>query len=314
MLPVFGHRNPDTDAIVSAIVFASYLTRTGTPARPYRLGELNFETPFVLRTVGLQVPPMLPELPAGAQVALVDHNETMQSAANLADLRVSHVLDHHKLGDLATSEPLWMRFEPVGACGTILLGLYREAGLEIDRREATLMLASVLSDTLHFRSPTTTNADRQAVEVLAPIAGIDDVEAFALQMFAAKSDLGDTPAIEIAKMDYKEFAFGQDDKQQRWGLGVVETTNAAYVLGRKDELLAALGDIKTVDGLDGVLLSVVDILAENNVTLVPDASEAAMVEAVFGVHVNNQEAQLGATISRKKQIVPAFEAYFEQQG
>lgn len=314
MLPVFGHRNPDTDAIVSAIVFAAYLTRTGTPATPYRLGELNFETPFVLQAAGLQVPPMLPELPAGTQVALVDHNETMQSAANLADLQVCRVLDHHKLGDLVTGEPLWMRFEPVGACGTILLGLYREAGLEIERHEATLMLASVLSDTLHFRSPTTTEADREAVAALASVAGIDDVEDFALQMFAAKSDLGDTPAAEIAKMDYKEFAFGEEGQKQRWGLGVVETTNAAYVLGRKDELLAALSEIKAADGLDGVLLSVVDILAENNVTLVPGEFEAKMVEAVFGVHASEQAAQLGATISRKKQIVPAFEAYFDHQG
>lgn len=314
MLPVFGHQNPDTDAIASALVYASYLTRTGTPALAYRIGEMNFETPFVLQAAGIEAPPRLPELAEGTAVALVDHNETGQSVSNLAQLNVTHVVDHHKLGDLQTNTPAMLRFEPVGSCGTILLRLYREANLSVEPLEAQLMLSAILSDTLHFRSPTTTEADREAVEFLASVAGIDDVASYAMQMFAAKSDLGDTPAEQILAMDYKEFTFGEGDDAQRWGLGVTETTNPGYVLGRQDELLAAMRRLKDKEGLAGVMLSVVDILEEHNETLVASEQEAAVVLGAFGVQTEASRASLGGMISRKKQLVPALEAYFEQQG
>lgn len=313
MLPVFGHQNPDTDAITAALVYASFLTRTGTPAVAYRLGELNFETPFVLREAGVEMPAMLPELPAGTAVALVDHNETSQSVPNLPDLQVTHVVDHHKLGDLQTGAPAMLRFEPVGSCGTILLRLHQEANLTVEALEARLMLSAILSDTLHFRSPTTTDADRTAVEFLAPVAGIEDVDAYAMAMFAAKSDLGDTPAEQILRMDYKEFVFGEGDAAQRWGMGVTETTNPAYVLSRQDELLAAMHELKQKEGLHGILLSVVDILAEHNETLVPSDTEAAVVSGAFGVQTAAHRANLGSSISRKKQLIPALEEYFAGQ-
>lgn len=306
MLPVFGHTNPDTDAITSALVYARFLTRLGTEARAYRLGDLNFETPFVLREAGVEAPELLALLPAGTAVALVDHNESAQSLPNLAELTVTHVVDHHKLGDLSTSAPAFLRFEPVGCTGTILLKLHREANLNVEPVDATLMLSAILSDTLHFRSPTTTPDDRDAVAFLAPIAGVEDVQAYALAMFAAKSDLGDTPAEQLLKMDYKVFPFGT----QRWGLGVIETTNPAYVFGRQAELLDAMTAARAQDGLDGVLLSVVDILNETNRMLVPGDAEAAVVRSAFGADTQGGVADLGGRISRKKQIVPALEQHF----
>ncbi|GBF07010.1 manganese-dependent inorganic pyrophosphatase [Deinococcus aerius] len=308
MLPVFGHTNPDTDAITSALVYARLLTRQGVPAQAYRLGELNFETPFVLREAGVEVPELLPKLPAGTPVALVDHNESAQSVPNLPELTVTRVVDHHKLGDLTTAQPAYLRFEPVGCTATILLGLHREARMPVERLDARLMLSAILSDTLHFRSPTTTPQDREAVAFLAPIAGVEDVGAYALAMFAAKSDLGDTPAETLLRMDYKVFPFG--DPPQRWGLGVIETTNPAYVLGRQAELLAAMDRARAEEGLSGVLLSVVDILNETNLTLVLSATEEKVLREAFGVEVAGGRADLGNRISRKKQIVPALEAYF----
>ncbi|MBB6100082.1 manganese-dependent inorganic pyrophosphatase [Deinobacterium chartae] len=306
MTAVIGHRNPDTDAITSAIVYARYLSRTGREATPYRLGELNFETQYVLREAGLETPALLESLPAGSEVALVDHNESAQSLPGLETLKVVAVVDHHKLGDLTTAEPLYLRFEPVGCTGTILARLFIENNVHIEPLEARLMLSAILSDTLHFRSPTTTDVDREMVAFLAPIAGIADVKAYAMAMFAAKSDLGDTPAETLLKMDYKVFEFGG----QPWGLGVVETTNPGYVLGRKAELLEAMRAEKAASGLAGVLLSVVDILEETNRTLVLSEDEAAVLRAAFGVEVSGDEADLGSRISRKKQIVPALEAYF----
>lgn len=306
MLAVFGHRNPDTDAISAALVYARLLSRLGTQAQAYRLGALNFETPFVLREAGVEAPPLLPTLAAGAQVALVDHNESSQSVPNLAELTVTHVVDHHKLGDLSTAGPVYLRFEPVGCTGTILLKLHREAGLSVEPVEAKLMLSAILSDTLHFRSPTTTQEDRDAVAFLAPIAGVQDIEAYALAMFAAKSDLGDTPAEQLLKMDYKVFPLGG----QQWGVGVLETTNPSYVFRRQDELLKAMADAKVQDGLDGVLLSVVDILNETNRTLVLGSAEEKVLREAFGARIDGQVADLGDRISRKKQIVPLLEKYF----
>jgi manganese-dependent inorganic pyrophosphatase len=311
MLPVFGHLNPDTDAIASALVYARLLSRQGIQAQAYRLGDLNFETPFVLGRAGVETPPLLPALDAGTAVALVDHNESAQSAPNLAALTVTHVVDHHKLGDLTTVQPAFLRFEPVGCTATLLLKLHREARLSVEKTDALLMLSAVLSDTLHFRSPTTTPDDREAVAFLAPIAGVRDVTAYALEMFAAKSDLGDTPAAELLKMDYKVFPFGNPVAPQRWGLGVIETTNPGYVFGRQAELLAAMQAARAEDGLDGVLLGVVDILNETNRTLVPGEAEAAVVQAAFGVPTVANVADLGERISRKKQLVPALETHFE---
>ncbi len=310
MMYVFGHLNPDTDAIASALVYAKLLRQQGTEAQAFRLGDLNFETAYVLRELGTEAPAMLPELAPGAEVALVDHNESNQTVGNIHELSVRRVVDHHKLGDLTTSSPPYLRFEPVGCTGTILLKLYREGNVQVDAQEAKLMLSAILSDTLHFRSPTTTQDDRDAVEFLAPIAGIQKVEEYALAMFAAKSDLGDTPADKLLKMDYKVFPFGDPVKPEEWGLGVIETTNPGYVFGRQAELLEAMDRAKADDKLAGILLSVVDILNETNRTLVISATEEKVIKEAFGVDTNDKIADLGHRISRKKQIVPTLEKYF----
>ncbi len=306
MISVFGHLNPDTDAVTAALVYAHLLSRSGTPATAYRLGDLNLETAYVLREAGVGAPELLSGLPAGSPVALVDHNESAQSLPALAELDVRYVVDHHKLGDLTTSQPAFLRFEPLGCTATLLLKLHREAGLSIEPVDARLLLSAILSDTLHFRSPTTTDADRDAAAFLAPIAGIDDVAGYAMQMFAAKSNLGDIAADKLLKMDYKVFPFGA----QTWGIGVVETTNPAYVFGRQAELLSAMRAEKAAGQLDGVLLGVVDILNETNRMLIPSETEAGVVQAAFGTATHDGVADLGPLISRKKQIVPALEAYF----
>ena len=308
MIAVFGHLNPDTDAITAALVYANLLTRQGEAATAYRLGDLNFETAFVLKEAGIEAPELLKELPAGHAVALVDHNESAQSLPGLKTLNVTHVVDHHRLGDLETAQPATLRFDPVGCTATILLRLHLEANLPVEPLDARLLLSAVLSDTLHFRSPTTTPADREAAAFLTPIAGIVDVTAYAMSLFAAKSDLGDTPAAALLKMDYKVFVLGA----QTWGIGVIETTNPGYVFGRQAELLSAMLAEKAASGLDGVLLSVVDILQETNHTLVPGDSEADVVRAAFGAEAQNHVADLGNRISRKKQIVPALEAHFSR--
>jgi manganese-dependent inorganic pyrophosphatase len=167
---VIGHRNPDTDAITAALVYAEFFRRMNVKAKPYRLGDLNNETKFVLKTAGVKEPDMIPDnIPEGTQVALVDHNESkeyhlriflillflfilgQQSMKDVKKMRVTHVVDHHKLGDLTTSEPVYLRFEPVGCTATILTKLFRENNLELDQKLAFLLISGILSDTLHFK-------------------------------------------------------------------------------------------------------------------------------------------------------------------
>lgn len=308
-LPVVGHRAPDTDAVASALVYAHLLGQLGTPATAYRLGELNNETAFVLRRLSLDTPELLQTLPAETAVALVDHNESAQSLENLNDLQVTHVIDHHKLGDLSTSAPAYIRLEPVGCTATILFKLFGEHKIPVAPQEALLMLSAILSDTLHFRSPTTTDADRVAVEHLAALAEVTDIEAYALELFSAKSDLGDIAPDKLLKMDYKEFTFSEDGTL-KWGIGVIETTNPAYVFGRKAELIEAMQVAKQNDSLDGILLSVVDILQETNTTFIIGDTEAQAIKAAFSADTQDHCADLGQRVSRKKQLIPALQQHF----
>lgn len=305
-IAVFGHTNPDTDAITSALVYASFLNRTGVSATAYRLGDLNNETTFVLERVGVSAPEKVSSLPAKTPVALTDHNEAAQSISNLGELEIKYIVDHHKVGALSSSEPIYLRFEPVGCTGTILTKLFIEHNLHLEGWEATLLLSAIVSDTLYFRSPTTTPQDREIAAYLSPITGIANLEAYSLEMFAAKSNLGDMAAAKILTLDYKVFTFGG----KPYGLGVLETTNPGYALGRKAELLQAMQDEKDESNLEGVLLSIVDILNETNHTLILSDSEAALVKGAFGVDTADDLADLGNRISRKKQVVPTLEKYF----
>ncbi|CAF0978557.1 unnamed protein product [Adineta steineri] len=305
---VFGHRNPDTDAITSALVYADFLRRKKINAKAYRLGDLNNETKFVLKRAGMKPPDMLPSyLAAGTAVALVDHNESQQSMENLKMMRVTYVVDHHRLGDLTTLEPIYLRFEPVGCTATILTKLYRENKFRINQNIALLLVSAILSDTLHFRSPTTTDDDRLMVTYLLPIAKIDNVESYANQMFAAKSDLNSYTMREILFLDYKTFIF----KNQLWGVGVVETFYPNNTLTRKDELFEAMIDEKKRSNLTGILFSVIDIVNLRNYMIILGEIEKFIIQKAFNVNVQDRIADLGSRISRKKDIVPSLERYFK---
>lgn len=304
---VIGHQNPDTDAITAALVYAEFLRRMNVKAKAYRLGDLNNETKFVLKTVQMNEPDMLPDnVPEGSLVALVDHNESQQSMKDLKKMRITRVVDHHKLGDLTTPNPVFLRFEPVGCTATILTKLFRENNLEIDQTIATLLLSAILSDTLHFRSPTTTDDDRKAIDYLHSLAKIDDIESYAGKMFEAKSDLTGFSTKKILLLDYKTFYF----QDQQWGVGSGETCNVDKMLERKNELLREMEEEKKQNNLGGILFCIIDILQEHNLTLILSETEEKVVREAFQVDVQDHVADLGSRISRKKQIIPTLEGYF----
>jgi manganese-dependent inorganic pyrophosphatase len=208
------------------------------------LGNPNNETRFVLEQADVEHPVLLLELPENSLIALVDHNESAQSIDNRHAHTIHSVIDHHKIGDLATGYPLSMRFEPVASTNTILYKMYRDKNIPITQEIATLMLAGILSDTLHFRSPTTTDEDRAIVSLLQEMSDIHDLESFAMDMFAAKSDLGDVSTYDlIMNIDGKAFTFGE---KKVW-IACIETTNPNYCLGRKEELIAEMNAIKLTE-------------------------------------------------------------------
>jgi len=303
---IISHKNPDTDTICSSIVYSNYLNSENIEAVPIKLGNLNNETKFILEKFGFEIPITKLSLDENSEVILVDHNEETQSIDDLEKLKIVGIIDHHKF-KLKTSEPLMIRAEVLGSTCSILSKIFFENGYDLSKNEASILIAAILSDTLFFRSPTTTNDDKLIVDRLNKVAKIPDLENFSLEMFEAKSDLGDISTEDLIKLDYKVFDFNG----KKFGISVMETTNPNYGLSRKDEIIAKLKEIKKRENLDGILFSIVDILNEVNSTLFSDDFEKEVLFKVFKVKGEDNFVDLGNRVSRKKQLVPFLEKYFE---
>ena len=303
MKNVIGHKNPDTDSVCSAVAYAEYLKKQGEEAQAFALGELNKETQFVFDKFDMKRPEVISQLEAGAKVVLLDHNETGQAIDNLAELDLVEVIDHHKV-DLKTEKPISICVKPLGSSCSIIAEKYFAEEVELDEKIAGLLLAGIISDTLFFRSPTTTDIDRKLVEKLNEIVKIDNLEQFSLEMFKAKSDLGNISTEDLIKLDYKEFDF----KDGRYGIGVMETTDIDFGLKRKEEIFEKLAEIKERDNLKAVYFTIVDILNEKSYTLYSDEEAKKLFTELFSAEDQDGVLFVDKLVSRKKQIVPAFEA------
>lgn len=302
---VIGHKNPDTDATLSAIIMANFLRKKWYDASPYIQGELNNETIYLLEAYGIEKPEIRTILPLDVEVCLVDHNEASQAPDNLTDLNVTWLIDHHKI-KFETSTPLYMRVEPLCSTASILYKMYTEAGFDISEEIAVMMLACIMSDSLLWKSPTTTDEDKEIAQKLQEIAHIPSLENFAMPMFHAKSDLWEMSVLDLIQYDYKIF----EVNGKRFGVGTLETTNPDYSLERKSEILTGLEELKSQQNLDFIMLSVVDILEEHNTTIVLNGSDSEIIEDVFGKPVIDNTISLGNRLSRKKQIAPDLTEYF----
>lgn len=305
MKHLLSHKNPDTDSILSGIAYARLLNKLGENAKSFALGEPNNETKYILNTFNVKTPEIISSLPKDSKVILMDHNEVGQAIDNLDELNLVGIIDHHKFV-LKTETPLFIRSEPIGSTCSIVTKLFNEANVEIDKSTAQILISAIISDTLFFRSPTTTDEDKKLVEQLNKVAQIEDLEALSLELFNAKSDLGDITVKDMIQLDYKKFNFGGDD----YTIGVMETTNPNFGLNKKDEILKVLEEIKEENNLKGVFFSIIDILNEQNYTLTSGEEETELLKDIFGVEVEDDVAHLGNIISRKKQLVPKFEDYF----
>jgi manganese-dependent inorganic pyrophosphatase len=267
------------------------------------LGELNSETTFVLSRFGATVPDLLPTLTPGDTVVVVDTNNPQELPANINELNLIALIDHHKLvGGLSTSGPIDITVRPLACTATVLYDLITSAGHTIPTNIAGLMLSAILSDTLGFRSPTTTPHDKDVAEKLASIAGVD-MMTYADEMFAAKSDISGFSDSGLVKLDSKKYEVG--DKNFR--VSVVETTNPATVLARQDGIIKAIKSCVAEEGdIDDVLFFIVDILKEEATVLTYNDLTKQVITASFGVAVSGDTEILPGVVSRKKQILPAL--------
>ncbi|MDQ0190872.1 manganese-dependent inorganic pyrophosphatase [Alicyclobacillus cycloheptanicus] len=296
---IFGHKNPDTDTICSAIVYADLKRQLGVPVEAVRLGSLNPETEFVLDYFKVEAPRLVETVSNETkQVILVDHNERQQSANDIDQVQVVEVIDHHRIANFETSGPLYYRAEPVGCTATILLKLFKEKGVAIRKEIAGLMVSSIISDTLLLKSPTCTPEDEAAIKELAEIARVD-IQDYGLQMLKAGANLRDKRIDELVNLDAKEFQMGN----YKVMIAQVNAIDTSDVLDRQAELEASLKQIIADKGLDLFLFVVTDILNSDSVG-VALGSVAGAVEKAYNVKLENNKALLKGVVSRKKQIVP----------
>ncbi|MCS7143767.1 MAG: manganese-dependent inorganic pyrophosphatase [Archaeoglobaceae archaeon] len=311
---VVGHKNPDTDSVCSAISFA-YLwnkwkekgilekLKIDLNATPSVLGEPNEETRFVLEKFGFKSPQKIVDA-SGKKVALVDHSEKAQSLENIEKGEIVAIVDHHKLGDLTTPNPILFFALPVGCTATVLKVLYDKTSIELPKDLAGLMLASILSDTVIFKSATTTELDKKVAEELAKIVGIKDLIKFGIEIKAKLSEVEGMSAKEILMRDFKDFNMGGN----KVGIGQIELLDLSLIESKKEEIYKELAK-KKVEGYHSVFLMLTDIMKEGTELLVV-TDEPKIVEKAFGKKLEGRSVWLDNVMSRKKQVVPPLEKAF----
>ena len=301
MIKVFGHKAPDTDSTGSAIIWAWYLNEVkGNPAEPLLLGMPNTEAAFMLKRWGFATPEIIANLADDNQVVVVDTNNPAELPDNINNTDIIAIIDHHKLvGGLKTKGPISITIQPVACTATIMHNLMGDDAARMPAAIKGVMLSCILSDTLEFRSPTTTPQDQALAEVLATSLGLS-IPNYSAEMFAAKSDVSEFSDTELLRMDSKEYAV----QGFKFRVSVLETTSPKMVLDRKASLMAAMPSVAAEDGVDHVLFFVVDILNQEATMLIPDALSKSVAEKSFGAIVTRDIVVLPGVLSRKKQIIP----------
>ncbi|MFW6324414.1 MAG: manganese-dependent inorganic pyrophosphatase [Desulfovibrionales bacterium] len=297
----FGHKNPDTDTVVSAIAIADLKSKTGVETKPIALGELNPETKFVLDKFGIDAPEVITSV-AGQKVFMVDTSDTAQCPDDLKDAEVLGIFDHHKLGDVTTPNPIEMWVWPVGCSCTVIKSMYDFYGVEIPKNIAGAMLCAILSDTVIFKSATATDKDKEAADALAKIAGESDLQGLGMEMFKVKSAVEGTPIRELVYRDYKDFNMGS----KGLGIGQLEVVDLSILDKVKAELHEDIKKVKEEKGHQAVYLMLTDIMKEGTELLIA-ADDESFVEKAFGAKPQDGKVWLDGVMSRKKQVVPNFE-------
>ncbi|MBF0713313.1 manganese-dependent inorganic pyrophosphatase [Gemella sp. GH3] len=303
---IFGHKNPDTDTICSAIVYNNLKRLQGMDTEAVRLGEINDETKYALEYFGVDVPRLIENVSEGQKVILVDHNEKQQSADGIEKAVVKEVIDHHRIANFETAAPLYYRAEPLGCTATILKKIYNEQEVTINKQMAGLMLSAIISDSLLFKSPTCTVTDKHIAEELAQIANVN-IDEYGLNMLKAGASTTKKTAQELVSIDAKEFVL--NDK--KLVIAQINTVDADEVINRQEEIENVINQEITSKDLDAFVFVITNILTSNSEVLVL-GEQKDKVAASFNKTLVNNIMTLNGVVSRKKQVVPQITEEFNK--
>ena len=299
---VFGHKNPDTDTIMSSIAMANLeIIMEEKDITPCRLGNINKETEYALKYFDVKEPELLNEIEQGQKVILVDHNEFSQSVKGIEEAQIIRVVDHHKISDFKTSEPLYYTAMPVGCTATIIYDMYKINNIEINKKIAGIMLSAIISDTLLFKSPTCTPKDVKVAEELAKIAEVN-VNEYGIEMLKAGTDLSDFTPEELINIDSKTLS--KDGR--KYQVAQVNTVCIDDVLKNKQDIEKAMEQFIKENDEELFLLLITDIL-ESNSQIIAVGNRKDAVEKAYNVKLEENMAFLPGVVSRKKQVVPVLE-------
>lgn len=301
---VIGHMNPDTDSIVSALAATDLYSKRGIDAEAAAQGAPTPETDFVLKKFGLTAPKVVNDV-SGQDIFLVDFSDLAQAPKGMDKATVLGIVDHHKLGDVTTSAPLEAWIWPVGCTGTVLKNMYDFYNIELPKDLAGALMCAILSDTVIFKSPTCTDADRAAVDDLAKIAGIADPVGVGMEMFRVKSAVDGASSKDLVFRDYKDF----DMNGNKIGIGQLEVIDLSMLDDVKDALREEIARVKN-EGRHSVFLLLTDIMKEGSEMLIV-SDDPSIVTKAFNVPVEGDSVWLDGVMSRKKQVVPNFEKCFK---
>ena len=297
---VFGHKNPDTDTICSSIVMADLQTKLrGEEVIPCKLGEINEETKYALNHFGIEEPKLIESLEEGQKVILVDHNEFSQSVEGIENAKIDSVVDHHRINNFQTAEPLFYYAQPVGCTSTLLFELYTLNNITIEPKMAGLMLSAIISDTLLLKSPTTTEKDKKALDALAKIANID-VNTYGLEMLKAGTNLDKYTEAELINLDAKKV----EKENATYVIAQVNTVCIPDVLKRKAKLEEEINKVIEEKGLDLFVFVITDIVNSNSEAIVLGNRTDAISK---DYELNDHVAVMPGVVSRKKQVLPLIE-------
>lgn len=302
---IVGHKNPDTDSICSAIAYADYLKKKGKEAVAVRIGKINPETEFVLNYFRVKAPKLLKDV-TGKKIILLDHNEKTQSPVNIEKAKILEVIDHHKI-NFEISEPIYFLVKPVGSTSTLIAQKYfADKKVKMSKKIAGLLLSAILSDTVVFRSSTTTKEDIEMAKKLAKIAKIKNLENFGIEIKKKKATLKGLSSEKILKSDFKIFDFSG----KKVGIGQVEIVNPDEIKERKNELIKNFQKILEKEKFDLLILMATDIIKIGTEILAVGKTE--YLEKAFGKKVKDNSLYLKGVISRKKEIVPPLMKAFSK--
>ena len=299
---IFGHKNPDTDTILSSLILEAIEKTLGEyRAKAYRLGEINKETKYALDYFGVKAPELLEEVKEGQSVMLVDHHEFSQSVKGIEKARIIRVVDHHKIANFETHEPLFYLAMPVGCTATILREMCKVSGIRMDKVTAGLMLSAIISDTLLLKSPTCTDKDIEVANELAQIAEVD-INEYGLNLLKAGTDLSDYSAEQLVNIDSKPFT----TNGIKYQVAQVNTASIEDVLKNKQEIENAIVAFMKENNIELFTLLITDIIENNSEVIALGRQD--IVEKAFNIKLENNHAFLKGVVSRKKQVVPNIDS------